>query len=134
MVGAWDQRGIMRKRNMKVVSTKTQRKGAMLDVFVATNAHIDHMKIKSKTRGEARIWAMAGAFSVMASGSKADQARAFFADPGAGEDFGQGVVAGWGEFFAKVDGQLAGLRGGEASEIAVRNEASRTQQGGIQTR
>ena len=68
------------------------------------------------------------------SRGEADQARGFFPDPGAGEDFGQGVVVGRGEFFAKVDGQLAGLCGGEASEIAVRDEASRTQQGGIQTR
>ena len=43
-----------------------------------------------------------------------------------GEDLGQRVVVGRLELFVKVDGQLAGLRGREASEIAVGDEAPRT--------
>ena len=79
----------MRKRNMNAVSTKTHRRGAMLEVFVATSAHIDHMKMRSRTRGDARIWAMAGACSVTVSGGEADKSGRLLADTGAGKDFGQ---------------------------------------------
>jgi hypothetical protein len=74
---------------MNVVSTKTHRRGAMFEVLVATSAHIDHMKMSSRTRGDARSWAMAGACSVMASGGEADKSGRLLADAGAGKDFGQ---------------------------------------------
>ncbi len=103
-----------------------------MEVFVATSAHIDHMKIKSKTRGEARIWVMAGAFSVMASGGESDRTRGFLADAGTGEDFGQGIVGGVRKIFAKVNRELAGLCRREAREVAMGDQTARTQQRGIE--